>query len=121
MFGRKKDTDTWSGEDIRMKELVDSLCQHRQQMITYCRKIILCKGSAEMLPDGPDKNVELQEIETYQKRILNLVAAYDDDWKQYKQINSSLLVHYTGKAQQLTSHEMLHLAWKIAYRQVLGT
>lgn len=121
MFGRKKEIDTWSGEDIHMKELVDSLCQHRQKMITYCHEIILCKGSAEMLPDGPDKNIELQEIETYQKRILNLVAAYDDDLRQYKQIDNALLVHYTGKTQQLTSHEMLHMAWEIAYRQVLGT
>lgn len=117
---RKKEPDTWSGEDLHMKELLDSLCALRQKMITYCHKIILCKGSAEMLPDGPDKNVELQEIEIYQKRILNLVAAYDDDLRQYKQIDNSLLVHYTGKTQQITSHETLHMAWKIAYRQVLG-
>lgn len=120
MFGRKKESDTWSGEDIHMKELLDNLCEHRQTMISCCRKIILCKGSAEMLPDGPDKNVELQEIETYQKRILNLVAAYDDDLRQYKQINNSLLIHYTGKAQQITSHEALRMAWEKAYRQVLG-
>ena len=119
MFGRKKEPDNWSGEDLRMKELIDSMCQHRHVMTTCCRRIILCKGSAEMLPDGPDKNAELQEIEIYQKRILNLVAAYDDDLRQYKQISTSLLVHYTGKAQQLTSHEALHLAWEIAYRQVL--
>jgi hypothetical protein len=120
MFGRKKEPDTWSSEDIHMKELLDNLCEHRQVMITYCRKIILCKGSAEMLPDGPDKNIELQEIETYQKRILNLVSAYDDDLRQYKQINNSCLVHYTGKTQQMTSHEALHMAWEIAYRKVLG-
>lgn len=120
MFGRKKEPDTWSNEDIRMKDLIDSLNQHWQVMITYCRKIILCKGSAEMLPDGPDKNVELQEVETYQKRILNLIAAYDDDLKQYKQINNSLLVHYTGKTEKMTSHKALHTAWEIAYRQVLG-
>ena len=121
MFGRKKEPEVWSGEDIRMKELLDSLRQHREAMIACCRKIILCKGSAEMLPDGPDKNVELQEAETYQKHILNLVAAYDDDLRQYKQINKSLLSHYTGKVQQLTSHESLHMAWKLAYREVLGT
>lgn len=121
MFGKKKETDTWSGEDIHMRELVNNLSEHMQGMTTYCRKIILCKGSAEMLPDGSDKNVELQEIEIYQKRILNLVAAYDDDLRQYKQINNALLVHYTGKAQQLTSHEALHMAWEIAYRQVSGT
>lgn len=120
MFGRKKKPDTWSGEDIRMKELLNNLCEHRQGMITYCRKIILCKGSAEMLPDGPDKNVELQEIATYQKRIRNLLAAYDDDLKQYKQINTALLVHYTGRADQMTSHKALHFAWETAYRQVLG-
>jgi len=121
MFGRKKESDTWSSEDIHMKELLNNLLEHRQTMTTYCREIILCKGSAEMLPDGSDKNVELQEVETYQKRILNLVSAYDDDLRQYKQINTSLLVHYTGKAQQMTSHEALHMAWEIAYRQVLGT
>lgn len=121
MFGRKKESDIWSGEDIHMKGLLDNLREYRQTMITCCRKIILCKGSAEMLPDGPDKNIELQEIETYQNRILNLVAAYDDDLRQYKQIDKSLLVYYTGKIQQLTSHEVLHMAWEIAYRQVLGT
>lgn len=121
MFGKIKESNIWSNEDIHMKELLDNLDEHRQVMITCCRKIILCKGSAEMLPDGPDKNIELQEIETYQKRILNLVATYDDDLKQYKQINKSLLVHYTGKTKQLTSHEALHMAWEIAYRQVLGT
>lgn len=121
MFGRKKESDTWSSEDIRMKELLNNLSEHRQVMVTYCNRIILCKGSVEMLPDGPDKNVELQEIETYQKRILNLVTAYDYDLRQYNQINNALLVHYTGKTQQLTSHGALHMAWEIAYRQVLGT
>lgn len=121
MLGRKKSAEVWSGEDIHMKELLNNLCEHRQVMTTCCRKIILCKGSIEMLPDGPDKNIELQEIETYQKRILNLVAAYDDDLRQYKQINDSLLSHYTGKTQQLTSHEALHMTWEIAYRQVVGT
>lgn len=120
MFGKKKELEIWSGEDIHMKELLDSMCEHKHTMRTYCRKIILRKGSAEMLPDGPDKNVELQEIETYQKRILNLVAAYDDDLRQYKQIDDSLLRHFDGKAQQLTSHEALHIAWELAYREVIG-
>lgn len=120
MFGRKKETDTWSGEDIHMKELLNSLNELKNKMAVYCHQIIRCKGSAEMLPDGSDKNVELQEIETYQKRILNLVAAYDDDLRQYKQINTSLLVHYTGKTQQITSHEALQIAWETAYRRVLG-
>lgn len=118
MFGKKKATVVWSSEDMRMKELLDSMCEHKRCMYTYCRKIIICKGSAEMLPDGPDKNVELQEIETYQKRILNLIAAYDDDLRQYNQINTSLLVHFTGKAKQLTSHEALHIAWETGYRGV---
>lgn len=121
MFGRKKESDTWSCEDIHMRELLNDLSQHRQMMTTYCHKIIVCKGSAEMLPDGSGKNVELREIETCQKRILNLMAAYDDDLRQYKQINNALLVHYTGKTQQMTSQDALHMAWEIAYRQVLGT
>lgn len=120
MFGKKKTTDVWSGEDIRMKELLNSMIEHRQIMQTYCRKIIICKGSAEMLPNGPDKDIELQDIETYQKKILNLVAAYDDDLRQYKQINTSLLTYFTGKAEQLTSHEALHLAWTMAYREVVS-
>lgn len=119
MFGKKKATDVWSGEDYHMKELLDSLCEHRSVMRTYCREIIIRKGSAEMLPDGPDRNKELQEVETYQKRILNLIAAYDDDLRQYNQINSDLLVHFTGKAKQLTSHEGLHVAWEKAYREVM--
>ena len=119
MFGRKKESEVWSGEDYHMKELLDSLCEHKRIMRTYCREIIIRKGCAEMLPDGADKNVELQEIETYQKRILNLVAAYDDDLRQYNQINNALLVHFTGKAKQLTSHEALRVAWELAYREVM--
>lgn len=120
MFGKKKMEDIWSGADIRMKELLDIMGEHRRIMRTYCSKIIICKGSAEMLPDGADKNVELREIETYQKRILNLVAVYDDNLREYNQIDSSLLVHFTGKAKQLTSHEALHVAWEWGYRDVIG-
>ena len=120
MFGKKKTADVWSGEDYHMKDLLDNLCEHKRTMRTYCRKIILCKGSAEMLPDGPDRNKELQEVETYQKRILNLIAAYDDDLRQYNQIDTSLLVHYTGKVKQITSHEALHIAWEMGYREVIG-
>lgn len=119
MFGKKKAEVIWSGADIRMHELLNSMCEHKCIMRTYCREIILRKGSAEMLPDGPDKNVELQEIETYQKRILNLIAAYDDDLRQYKQIDDSSLVYYNGKAKQLTSHEALHIAWEMGYREVV--
>ena len=120
MFGKKKATVVWSGEDIHMKELLDSMCEHKRTMRTYCREIIVRKGSAAMLPDGPDKNVELLEIETYRKRIRNLVAAYDDDLRKYNQIDSSLLVHFNGKAKQLTSHEALHIAWEMGYREVMG-
>ncbi len=120
MFGKKKTPDAWSAEDYRMKELSDSLCGHISKMRTYCREIIIRKGSAEMLPDGADKNVEFQEIETYQKRILNLVAAYDDDLRQYNQINTALLVYFTGKTKKMTSHEALHVAWELAYREVVG-
>lgn len=119
MFGKKKAMDVWSGEDHHMKELLDSLCEHKRLMQVYCRKIIICKGCAEMLPDGPDRNKELHEIEVYQKRILNLIATYDDDLRQYNQINNDLLVHFTGKAKRLTSHEELHVAWEVAYREVM--
>lgn len=120
MLGRKKELETLSGEDIHMRELINTLRQHKMLMAECCYKIILCKGSAEMLPDGPDKNAELQEIETCQRRILNLVAAYDDDLRQYKQINKSLLSYYHGIIPQPSSHEALRMAWEIAYRQVLG-
>lgn len=120
MFGKKKTEVVWSSADIRMKELLNSMIEHRQLMQVYCRKIITCKGSAEMLLDGPDKDIELQDIETYQKRILNLVAAYDDDLRQYKQIDASSLVYFTSKANQMTSHEALHIAWKMGYREVIG-
>lgn len=118
MFGKKKTADNWTVEDLRMEELLDSLCNHRQLMQVYCRKIIICKGCAEMLPDGPDKDKELHEVEIYQKRILNLIDAYNNDLRQYNQINTSLLVHFTGKANQLTSHEALRIAWEIVHRQV---
>lgn len=120
MFGKKKEKVIWSGSDIRMKELIDSMCEHKRSMRTYCREIILRKGSAEMLPDGPDRNKELQEIEIYQKRILNLVAAYDDDLRKYNQIDSSSLVYYNGKAKQITSHEALHIAWEMENRKVMS-
>jgi hypothetical protein len=73
-----------------------------------------------MLPDGPDKDKELQEVEIYQKRILLLIGAYDNDLRQYNQIDTSLLVHFTGKANPLTSHEALRIAWKMAYREVVS-
>ena len=120
MFGKRKTEDVWSGEDIHMKELLDSMGEHKRTMRTYCRKIIICKGSVEMLPDGADKNKELRDIEDFQKRILNLVAAYDDDLRKYNQIDTSLLVHFTGKANQVTSHEALHIAWEMGYREVMG-
>ena len=120
MLGKKKTPDAWSAEDYRMKELLDSLCEHSSRMRTYCREIIIRKGSAEMLPDGADKYIELQEIETYQKRIVNLLAAYDDDLRQYNQINNALLVHFTGKVNKLTSHEALHVAWELAYSEVVS-
>ena len=121
MFGKKQEPDVWSSEDIQMKTLLESMYAHRKSMQSLCYKILMCKGSAEMLPDGADKNIELQEIETAQKRILNLVAAYDDDLREYKKINGLRLTHFTGKTVQPTSHEALHLAWKLAYRQVIGT
>ena len=120
MFGKKKTVDNWSSEDLRMEELLDSMCEHKCVMRTYCHQIIICKGSAEMLPDGPDKDKELHEVEIYQKRLLNLIAAYDDDLRKYNQIDTSLLVHYTGKTKQLTSHEALHVAWEMGYREVNG-
>jgi hypothetical protein len=120
MFGKKKEMDIWSAEDYRMKDLLQSLIEHRRVIQTYCREIIIRKGSAEMLPDGADKNVELQEIETRQKWIRNLLAAYEEDLRQYNRIESSLLRHYTGKANQLTPHEVLHVAWKMAYSEVIG-
>lgn len=120
MFGKKKTADAWSSEDIRMKELLENMCEHKCSMRTYCREIIVRKGSAEMLPDGPDKNKELREIEEFQKRIRNLIAAYDEDLIKYRQIDSSSLVHFTGKVKQLTSHEALHIAWEMGYREVMG-
>jgi len=120
MLGKKKVVDNWSGEDLRMEELLNNLCEHKCVMRTYCRNIILCKGSAEMLPDGPDKDKELQEVEIYQMRILHRIAAYDDDLRKYNQIDTSLLVHYTGKLNQITSHEALRIAWEMAYREVVS-
>ena len=120
MFGKKKVADVWSSEDIRMNELLANLSEHKNIMRTYCRKIIICKGSLEMLPDGEDKNKELRDIEELQRQISNLIAAYDDDLREYNQINTALLVHFTGKTVQLTSHEALHIAWEMGYREVIG-
>lgn len=120
MFGKKKAAEVWSGEDIHMKELFDQLAMHRETMINLCERIIVREGSAQMLPDGPDKQVELTEIETYRKRMLCVIGAYDDDLRRYKQIDNSKLRHFTGKAEWCSSHEMLRIAWRIAYKKVIG-
>jgi predicted Zn-dependent protease len=66
------------------------------------------------------KNLSVFAGKLGQQIANSVVSAYDDDLRQYKQINNSCLVHYTGKTQQMTSHEALHMAWEIAYRKVLG-
>ena len=120
MFKKKNIQEVWSGEDLRMKELIDQLSMHSETMVNLCERIIVLEGSANMLPDGPDKRVELAEIETYRKRMLCIIGAYDDDLRQYKEIDHLKLRHYNGKAEWCSSHKMLHIAWQRAYKKVIG-
>lgn len=120
MFKRKKPEPVWSAEDLLMQNLINSMFDISGKIDKYCYEIIVRKGSAEMLPDGADKNKELKEIAQYQHRILCLIGGYDDDLRQYNQIDASKLVHYTGKAPRITSHELLHRCWARAYQKVMG-
>lgn len=120
MFKRKKVEPVWSAEDLLMHDLINSMFEISGKIDKYCYEIIVRKGSAEMLPDGADKNKELKEIAQYQHRILCLIGGYDDDLRQYNQIDTSKLVHYTGKAPRITSHELLHRCWNRAYQKVMG-
>ena len=120
MFGKKKEPETWSGEDIHMKNLSTDLCAHRETMISLCYRIMEHEGCANMLPDGADKDIELKEVDALRKRVLNVVAAYDVAHKEYNQIEVSKLVHYNGKASWCDSHEMLRIAWQAAFRKVVG-
>ena len=120
MFKRKKVEPVWSSEDLQMQLLINSMFEISSKIGKYCYEIIVRKGSSEMLPEGADKNKELEEIAQYQHRILCLIGGYDDDLRQYNQIDASKLVHYTGKAPRITSHELLHQCWGRAYRKVMG-
>ena len=121
MFGKKKESPALSYEDLQLSSLGQELRDHRDTMISLCRRIMEHEGCANMLPDGADKNIELKEAETLRKRVLNVVAAYDVALKTYNQIDVSKLVHYNGKASWCDSHDMLRIAWKTAFRKVMGT
>jgi len=120
MFGKKKAAEVWSGEDILMRDILDELCSYRETMISLCQKIIVCEGSANMLPAGVDKDAELKELELCRKRILCTIGSYDDALRRYREIDNSKLSHFTGKAKWCTSHEMLRIAWQLAYGKVMG-
>jgi len=122
MFRKKKEeSSALSYEDLQLSSLGQELRDHRDTMISLCRRIMEHEGCANMLPDGVDKNIELKEAEALRKRVLNVVAAYDVARKAYNQIDASKLVHYNGKAEWCDSHDMLRIAWKTAFRKVAGT
>ena len=118
MFGKKKQLDVWTYEDKKVKELTDAICNHRERLIALCSQIIEHNGCIEMLPDGADKDVELNKVKELREHVRNILTAYDMDYKKYCSIDTTKLNHYTGLAKWSNSHEMLRIAWRIAIKQV---
>ena len=118
MFKKKK-VEEFSAEDFLLQEMALAFTSHRETLINLCYQIIQHEGCSHMLPDGADKNVELAQIDTLQKHVRNVLAAYDVDYHKWQAIDSTKLIHYHGKASWANSHEMLKIAWTNAYQRIM--
>lgn len=114
MFGKKKEHETWSYEDKQVHALINSMVTLRKQMEGHIRTIMIHEGSANMLPDGADKKIELAEANKRKTMLLNSISAYDEDYRAFKAIDKTKLIHYYGLAEQMTSHKALNIAWRLA-------
>lgn len=120
MFRKKKvEVEKFSAEDFLLQELSLAFKSHRDTLINLCSLIIQHEGCSHMLPEGADKNVELEQIDTLQKRVRNVLAAYDVDYHKWQEIDSAKLIHYNGKPSWANSHEMLKIAWTNAYQRIM--
>ena len=119
LFKKEKAKDTlWSFEDTEYQRLTISITAHRNELITACANVIKHEGCANMLPEGPDKDIELKKAQENREHVRNLLAAYEADLKIYKTIDATKFSHYTGKTEWANAHEMLEIAWRHAIRQL---
>lgn len=119
LFKKEKAKDTvWSFQDVEYRRLTLSLKAHRDTLITECAQVITHEGCANMLPDGPDKNIELKKAQEAREHVRNLLAAYEADLKEYNAIDLLKLNYYTGRAEWAKPHEMLEIAWSNAISKI---
>lgn len=107
----KKETALWTFQDTEYWILTKSLSTHRDELIAKCAQVITHEGCANMLPDGPDKDIELEKAQESREHVRNLLGAYEADLKEYNAIDITKLNHYTGRAEWAKPHEMLEIAW----------
>lgn len=111
-FKKEKTNNTvWSFQDTEYQRLTNSLIAHRNGLIARCAQVIAHEGCANMLPDGPDKDIELKKAQENREYVRNLLAAYEADLKEYNAIDITKFNHYTGRVEWAKPHEMLEIAW----------
>jgi len=119
LFKKEKAKDTWwSFQDTEYRRLTISLSAHRNELIAKCAQVIKYEGCANMLPDGPVKDVELKKAQESREHVRNILAAYEADLKEYNAIDITKLNHYTGRVEWADPYEMLEIAWRNAISQL---
>lgn len=114
-FKKEKTNNTvWSFQDTEYQRLTNSLITHRNELIARCTQVIVHEGCANMLPDGPDKDIELKKAQENREYVRNLLAAYEADLKEYNAIDTTKFNHYSGRVEWAKPHEMLEIAWRNA-------
>ena len=114
MFCKKqKFVDEWSFEDRRHKELTESMGNLIREMAKIIHSVHMYQGCADLLPDGADKDIELKDAETCRWKLRNLLSAYDEDYRAWKALDKTKLIHYNAYATPKDSHGALHIAWML--------
>lgn len=119
MFKKKVIVDEWSYEDRKVKELNESMSCLLKDMTQLCREVMIHEGSANMLPDGADRDLELELVRKYREQIRNCLSAYDDDKRAFRAIDKTKLKHCSnGVAEMCPTHAALNIAWRDARRSL---
>ncbi len=119
MFKRaSREEPQMSAEDRTYQWVRTQLHHSFNNMLDTCKEIIIHQGCANMLPDGADKNYELDLIATLQNRLHGQIAIHDDIVRTNKHIDTSKLVYYTDVSPVRTSHETLATAWQWANKEL---
>lgn len=91
MFKKKYEQPKPNGYDIQFKELWKSLSGIARMMENLAKDIETHKKVAEWLPDLADKQFELEKVEDAKKKMQNLLAAYDEDFRAITKIDRTKL------------------------------